>query len=290
VKKSKFTIFTLLKGMFLLFIIGVTLYPFINMIAVSLSDNIYLMRNEVTFYPKGFTMKAYRSVFQDKRIFNGFFNTVMYTTLGTVISLIGTACGAYSLSKPDMLFHKFFTMMTVFTMFFSGGMIPIYLVIKGAHLINTMWAVILPGAISAWNVIILRSFFYGIPKELEESCKIDGLNDIQIFWHIILPLSKPALASVGLFVAVGLWNSFFGPFLYLTDEKKYPLQVILRDIVVAGDMKSAEGAGGGVGDTAVIPEAIRFATILVSTLPIIMVYPFIQKYFVTGMMIGAVKG
>ncbi|HHV95190.1 MAG TPA: carbohydrate ABC transporter permease [Clostridiaceae bacterium] len=173
-------------------------------------------------------------------------------------------------------------------MFFNGGMIPTYLVVQKLGLIDTIWSVVLSGTVSVWYLMLMRTFFLSMPKELEDSGKIDGLNDIGILWYIILPLSKASLSTIGLFYAVGMWNAFFTPFIYLNSPNLFPLQVILRQIVIANEMRASELVGAD--DTAVLPEAIKFATIMVSTLPIIMVYPFIQKYFVKGVMVGSVKG
>ncbi len=288
--EDKVTVFTVLKVIFLLLVVAVTLYPFIYMLSVSLSKNIYVMRNEVKLFPKGFNLKMYKIVFRDPRISIAYLNTILYTTVGTAISLSTTAAAAYALSKDDkLLFHGFFSVMIIITMFFGGGMIPTYLTVRKLGLYNTMWAVVLPSAISAWNLLVMKSFFINFPKEIEESGTIDGLNDLGVFWYLVLPLSKAVLASIGLFYAVGIWNSFFGPFIYLKDPDKYPLQVILRNIVLAGaniDLEAASAAG----DDLVVEDSLKFATIIVSVVPIIAVYPFLQKYFVKGVMIGSIKG
>lgn len=288
--EDKVTIFTVLKVIFLLFVLVLTLYPFIYMISVSVSKNIYVMRNEIKLLPKGFNLKMYKIVLRDPRILRAYLNTIIYVVTGTAISLSTTCAAAYALSKPEkLLFHKFFSIMIVITMFFGGGMIPTYLTVRMLGLYNTMWAVILPPAVSAWNLLVMKSFFINFPKEIEESGTIDGLNDLGVFWYLVLPLSKAVLASIGLFYAVGLWNSFFGPFIYLKDQAKHPLQVILRDIVLAGANIDLEVASGS-GDDLVVEDSIKFATIIVSVIPIIVVYPFLQKYFVEGVMIGSIKG
>lgn len=275
-----------MNGIILLGVVFLCLYPFIYMIAVSLSDDIYILKGEVWFWPKGFTLEAYKYVMADGRIFTGYKNTFIYVTLGTAVSLLLTALGAYALSKPKMVFRKSLMLMIVFTMFFGGGMIPTFLVVRELGLVNTIWAMILPGAISTWNLLIMRTFFAGIPSELEESGKIDGLSEIGIFFRIVLPLSKAVLATIGLYYAVGIWNNFMGPLLYLRNQELFPLQVILRNIVLSGQLSGSEGPT----EIVVIEEAIKFATILVSTLPILIIYPFIQKYFVKGALIGSVKG
>lgn len=263
----------------------VTIYPFLHMIAVSLSGDVHVMRGDVNLIPKELTFKNYEHVLSDPRIVTGYLNTILYVTLGTTISLIITAMGAYALSKKDMFFRKGFMIMIVFTILFSGGMIPTFLVVKYLGLLDTVWAMVLPQAVSTWNLIIMRTFFSAtIPKELEESAKIDGLNDLGIFARIVLPLSKPVLATIGLFYAVGIWNNFILPLLYLRDDALYPLQVILRNLVLVEQMADVSG-----GDAVVVQEAIQYATILVSTLPILLLYPFLQKYFVKGVMIGSLK-
>jgi len=287
---NKITIFSFIKFIFITFIVFITLYPFIYMIAVSFSDNMHILRNEVSFYPKGFNTRMYKLVLRDPRILVSYKNTIIYVVVGTAISLSTTCMGAYALSKNKrLLFHKFFTFLIVFTMFFGGGLIPTYLTVRSLGLYNTMWAVVLPSAISAWNLILMRSFFQSFPSEIEESGYIDGLRDLGVFWYLVLPLSKAALSTIGLFYAVGMWNSFMGPFIYLKDSSKYPLQLVLRNIVLAGVSFDQEVAGTS-GDDVVIEEPLKFATIIVSVIPIIAVYPFLQKYFVKGIMIGSLKG
>ncbi|WP_341413753.1 carbohydrate ABC transporter permease [Paenibacillus filicis] len=281
--------FNVLSSMVLLFVVVVTLYPFLHMLAVSLSSDIYIMKNEVTIWPKGLNVNMYKLVLGDPKMWVAFKNTLVYTVLGTVIALIVTSMGAYALSRKDMAFHKPLTMLIVFTMFFGGGMIPTFLVVRSLGLVDTIWGMVLPGAVSTWNLILMRTFFSGIPKELEESGRMDGLNDIGIFLRIIVPLSKASFATIALFYAVGLWNNFMFPLLYLRSPDLFPLQVLLRNLVLAGSVSSGEVTQIG-GDNQIVEESLKYATIMVSTLPILIVYPFVQKYFVKGSMIGAVKG
>ena len=288
--KNKISIYTIMKGIFLAFVIFATLYPFVYMVSVSLSSNEYVITNSVSFFPKGFSIKVYEVIFRDSRILNAYKNTIIYVVVGTAISLTTTCMAAYALTKKDrLLFHKFFTFTIMFTMFFNGGLIPTYLTVRGIGLYNSIWAVVLPQAINAWNLLIMRSFFYQFPAEIEESGRIDGLKDLGVFWYLVLPLSKPVIATIGLFYAVTHWNSFMGPFMYLKDSSKLPLQVILRDIVIVGTSFDQDVAGG-VGDDMIIEEPLKFAAIIVSVIPIIAVYPFLQKYFVKGVMIGSLKG
>ena len=226
-------------------------------------------------------------MFEDKRLFHAYGNTLIYTVTGTALSLSVTAMGAFALSKQRMVFSKFFSIMILITMFFTGGMIPTYLTVKNYGILDSIWAVILPGMVSTWNFIIMRSFFDAFPTELEESGRIDGLNDMGIFFQLVIPVSKAVFTTIGLYYAVSLWNAYFNPFIYLNTPDKYPLQLILREILMSG---SSNANTVGVGDVTVVEESLKYATVLVSILPIIAVYPFIQKYFVKGVMIGSVKG
>ncbi|WP_068773425.1 carbohydrate ABC transporter permease [Paenibacillus sp. FJAT-26967] len=286
--KQRWNWFDALNTLVLFGVVAACLYPFIYMLAVSLSDSAAIAQGKVWLWPHGFNFDMYQYVFEDGRVLKGYKNTLIYVTLGTAISLIVTALGAYALSKNKMVLCKPVLLMIVFTMFFSGGMIPTFLVVKELGLVNTVWGMVLPGAVGTWNLLIMRTFFMGMPQELEESGKIDGLSEIGIFFRIVLPLSKPVLATIGLYYAVGMWNNFMGPLLYLRSADLQPLQVILRNIVLSGQFTGSEGPV--VGDIVIVEDALKFATIMVSTLPILMVYPFIQKYFVKGALIGSVKG
>ncbi|BFT74458.1 carbohydrate ABC transporter permease [Paenibacillus sp. P36] len=284
----RFSIFQACNTVILALAAVSTLYPFLYMISISLSDHAHVLQGDVWLWPRGINLDMYKYVFKDGRIFTGYQNTIIYTALGTVVSLLVTSMGGYALSKKEMVFHKTFTFIVLATLFVNGGMIPTFLVVKSYGLVNTIWAMVLPGVVTTWNLIIIRTFFSGIPKELEESGKLDGLSEIGIFLRIVLPLSKAALATIGLFYAVGIWNNFMGPLLYLRKEELFPLQVFLRQIVLAGQFN---GDGGAVSDSLIIAEdALKYATIMVSTLPLLVIYPFIQKYFVKGALIGSVKG
>ncbi|OME89572.1 MULTISPECIES: carbohydrate ABC transporter permease [Paenibacillus] len=286
--KPKWNWFDALNALILSGIVMACLYPFVYMLAVSLSDSASIASGEVWLWPRGFNLDMYQYVFEDGRVLKGYKNTLIYVISGTAISLIVTALGAYALSKTKMVMGKPILMLIVFTMFFNGGMIPTFLVVKELGFVNTIWGMVLPGAVGTWNLLIMRTFFMGMPQELEESGKIDGLSEIGIFFRIVLPLSKPVLATIGLYYAVGMWNNFMGPLLYLRDADMQPLQVILRNIVLSGQLTGTDGPV--VGDIVVVEDGLKFATIMVSTLPILLVYPFIQKYFVKGALIGSVKG
>ncbi len=275
---------------FLLILVTVSmLYPFLYMISVSLSKSIYVMRGDIFLLPKGIDFSVYRLVLEDPRIGQGYLNTIIYVGLGTFISLIVTSLGAYSLSRRDMMFNKTFTLLIIFTMFFQGGMIPTFLAVKSLGVMDNIWAMVLPGAVSTWNLLVMRTFFVNFPKELEEAGKVDGLNDFSIFVRIVVPLSKAVFATIGLFYAVAMWNNFTLPLLYLRDQALFPLQVVLRNIVLAGSNANGDAMGVG-GDSLIVDESLKYATIMVSTIPILLLYPMLQKYFVKGVMIGAVKG
>lgn len=285
--KQRITVFSIFNLLLMLGVVVVTLYPFLYMLAVSLSDSTYVMKGSVTWYPKGLNLAMYELVLKDPRIMKGFLNTFVYTVLGTLISLTITAFGAYAITKKEMMFAKGFTLMVVITLFFSGGMIPTFLVVKSYGLMDTVWAMVLPNAVNSWNLLVMTSFFRGIPKEIEESGKMDGLNDIAIAIRIVFPMSKAAFTAIGLFTAVGLWNDFFTPLLYLRDVHLFPLSVVLRNIMLAGQM--ATEATSAQGD-AIVTESLKYAVLMVATLPILLLYPFLQKYFDKGVLVGSIKG
>jgi len=287
-EKKRVSIWTVLKVTFLTFMVVITIYPFIYMLSVSISDKLSVMRNTIVLLPKGINFEAYKLVFNDARIFKAYENTIFYVILGTAISMTVTTLGAYGLSKKNRLvFYKFFNILIVITMFFGGGMIPKYLIVKELGLLDKIWSVVLPSAISAWNVIVMRTFFIGFPEEIEQSGFIDGLNDIGVLYYLVLPTSGAILATMSLFHAVGYWNSFMEPFLYLSTQSKFPLQVILRSIVIQGS--SLDNNFVSV-DNVVVEESLKYAAIIVSVLPIMAVYPFTQKYFMKGVMVGSIKG
>lgn len=265
------------------------LFPFIHMAAVSISSSEYVLKNEITLWPKGIKFDAYTAVLRDKRILVGYKNTIIYVVLGTTLSLIFTTMGAYSLSRKNLVFGKTFMLMIVFTMLFNGGMIPTYLVIRSYGLLNTIWAMVLPGLVSSYYLIIMRTFFQGIPRELEESGRIDGLSNLGILLRIVLPLTKPVMMTISLFYAVAIWGNFFSALLYLRDPNLFPLQVAVRNIVLIGQAEE-NTVSSAIGNKAIVLESLKYTVILVSTLPILLVYPFIQKHFVKGAMIGSIKG
>mgnify|MGYP000914522335 CR=1 FL=1 len=286
---KKISIYSILKYFFILLVSFSIIYPMLNILAVSLSDSVAIMKNEITFYPKGINFSAYRIVFSDEALLLSYWNTIKYVVLGTFIAMFVTTCGAYALSKGKKLFgYKFFTIMILITMFFNGGLIPEYLTMKMLGLLDTTWIIVLIGAVSAWNLIVMRTFFTSISADLQDSGRIDGLNDYGILLYIVLPLSSAILATVSLFYAVSLWNSYFTPYIYLKNTKKYPIQILLKQLLIAGTNKSQEAAMG-MGDSLIMGQSLVNATIIVSIIPIIVIYPFLQKYFVKGIMIGSLK-
>ncbi|MGO4347479.1 carbohydrate ABC transporter permease [Paenibacillus sp. MCAF9] len=280
---------------FLAFI--VVAYPVIYMISASISDPKLVGSGEMWLWPKGITFEGYQRVFQNSSIWTGYGNTILYTVVGTSINLFVTLPAAYALSRKDFMGRNFFMGMFLVTMFFGGGLVPSYLLIKELGMVNTIWAIVIPSAASIWNIIVARTFFQSsIPKELQEAAQIDGCTNLRLFVKIILPLSMPIIAVMALFYGVGNWNSYFSALIYLNDAAKYPLQLVLRQILVLQEM-SAQGGGAmdastasALNSKAEIAALVKYAVIIVATAPIITVYPFLQRYFVQGVMIGSVKG
>jgi len=265
------------------------LYPFAYVVSVSISDPAEVIAGNVSIYPIGFDLGAFKTMINHPIFFTAYKNTIVYTALGTFFTLFFTAITAYPLSKDKFQMRSFLSKVYLVTMFFGGGMIPTYLAYKSLHILDTVWVMVLPGALSAWNIILMRSFFRNIPETLSESAYIDGATDPQILVKVILPLSKPIMATIGLFTAVGIWNGYFNALLYLTDTEKYPLQMILRSILVAATFNPAEkDAYSQISHSAT--ESLKMASIVITTLPIMLIYPFIQKYFVKGLMVGSIKG
>ena len=284
-----FRVFQVINTVIMIFVVFVTLYPFVYLVAQSFSSEGAIYAGKVSFFPVEFTARTYQVILSKPDFFLYYKNTIVYSLLGTIISVAGSALLAYPLSKERLVLNKFFTPFVVFTMFFAGGMIPNYILIAQAlHMRDTMWALIIPGAISTYNVLIMKSFFASLPGELEEAASIDGMNTYGIFLKIILPLSKPIMATMFLFYIVGIWNNWFGPFLYLDSKDKWPVALYLRQIIMGATGTAEIGA---VSDEASqISANFRSCCMVLTAAPIICVYPFVQKYFVQGMMIGSVKG
>lgn len=282
-------LFDKINMLLLILVVIATLYPFYYITIISLSNGNAVLRGEVRLWPVGITLESYRLVFQNPAVPTSLRNSLVYTTLGTLINLIMTTLCAYPLARPRFSGRTVFTWVVTLTMFFSGGLIPLYLLIMQLGLINNMWALLLPGAINVWNMFILRTSFQQIPEELYEAALIDGANDLQTLIRVALPLSKAVLATLLMFYAVAHWNDFFNALIFLNDRAKYPIQLIMRNIVILGRFEQTNELGAA-SDFAAIEQTLKYATIMVSTLPILAVYPFVQKYFVRGVMIGAIKG
>lgn len=284
--------FQVLNGFIMTFIVLICLYPLLYTFAVSLSDVSAVLSNKVTIFPVGFNLESYKIVVTHPSFGIGYKNTVLYTGLGTIIGLIMTTICAYPLSKDRLFGRGVIMKFMVFTMFFGGGMIPNFLVIKSLGLIDSLGAIVLPGAINTYYMIIMITFFKGIPASMEESASIDGLNPIQTMLFIILPLSKPVLATIALFYAVNFWNDWFYAMIYLNSSTKTPIMLVLRNIVMGAEMaaKQTGGLSGKSNGIMTVAATFKSSAIIVATLPILVVYPFVQKYFVKGVMIGAVKG
>lgn len=263
----------------------VTLYPFAYIIFASLSSPAALMRHQgMLFAPVSFTLNAYKTVFANPTIYVGYANTIFYVVAGTALNILLTTMGAYVLSRKQLMLRRPLTLLFIFTMYFNGGMIPNFLLINSLNLIDNRLALILPVAISTYNMLIMISGFSSIPAALEESARIDGASDFTILFKVIFPLAKPTIMVIMLYYAVGHWNSWFSAMIYMRSSDKMPLQIYLRDILT----KNALGAMNG-NDVTDVGTTIKYATIIVATLPILCIYPFIQKHFVKGAMIGAVK-
>lgn len=280
-------IFNVFNLGFMAVMIVITLYPFWYCVTCSLSQDIVGNSSSLMLLPKGFSLAAYEYVLKNQNILNGYKVTILVVVLGTTINLVMTIIAAFLLTRKKFAIRGFLTGMMLFTMYFSGGMIPTYVILNNVlNMRNTIWVLVLPGAISVYNMIVMRTNFASIPQSLEESIKIDGGNDLHVLFHVILPLSKAILAVMVLFYGVGHWNSWFNAMLYIDENNKVPLQLALRAVLLQEQIHANAGAADDMG----LAENIKYATIIVATLPILVVYPFIQKYFVKGVMIGAVKG
>ena len=273
----------------LLLAVAVTLYPFLNVVAESFSSEKYIDFGQVTVWPRGFNLDTYNVVVSDKMFWINYGNTVLYTVVATAISIFLSTIFAYAVSKQELRGRKFFIGLAVVTMFFSGGLIPNYVLVNGLHMTNTIWAVVIPNAISVYNVLIMKSFFENMPRELEEAAVIDGLGAYGTLWRIVLPLSKAVLATMLLFYAVTNWNSWFQAFIYLDHSNLFPVTIYLRNLI-AGASSAQTSAANAASDLTQISANIKAVTMVLTVLPILCVYPFIQRYFVSGVMLGSVKG
>ncbi|SFL53700.1 carbohydrate ABC transporter membrane protein 2, CUT1 family [Gracilibacillus orientalis] len=288
-------IFDVVNYLFLSIVIVITLYPFLNVLAISLNDSTDTVRGGIYIWPREFTLNNYLEILKYDNLVTGFVNSVLRTVLGTILGVFIQAMVAFTLSRTDFQGRRFVSVVIVLTMYFSGGLIPGYMLIRDLGLINSFWVYILPGLVSAFNIIIIRSFIDGLPFSLQESAKMDGANDFVIFYRIILPLCKPVLATIALFVAVGQWNSWFDTYLYnsMNDSLttlQYELMKILDNTAMGGSQDANLMRPNDEQQVnRVSPQSIKMAITMVTVVPIIMVYPFVQRYFIQGMTLGAVK-
>lgn len=285
-------IFYILVDTIVILVSILVLYPIIFVISSSFSSTTAVSSGKVILFPVDFSLEGYKAVFSTNDVLIGYRNTIFYTAAGTFLSVFLTLFTAYPLARKGLVGGKPIMLLFTFTMIFSGGMIPTYLLVSGLGMLNTPWSLIIPGALQVYNVIITKTFIQSsIPNDLLEAAKIDGCNDYRFFTSIMLPLSKPVIAVISLYYAVGYWNSYFNAFLYITDPNLYPLQLVLRNILLANQFDSAmmvdpELAAVKQG----LSDLLKYALIVVSTVPVLIIYPFVQKYFVKGVMIGSIKG
>ena len=291
--QNKFTVGKALIYLVLVLLCGSIVICFWHLLNLSLSPSYIATKGGLLLNPKDATLDNYARVIGNRYIWLGYKNTIIRTVIGTVLQLFFTSMGAYVLSKKFFPHRTFWTLFIVFTMFFSGGLIPNYLLVKELGLLNTYTSMILPGLISAYNMVIIRNYFQSIPEDIEESCLIDGAGRFRIFLQFILPLSKPILATVALWLAVGHWNSWFDVLIYISDDTKFTLQIVLRRIILTGSkeiLDTSAAANAAEMESIVSSEGLKAACIYVTTLPILCAYPFVQKFFVKGIMIGSLKG
>lgn len=290
--KGRIGVFDVINGAVLALVCAVVLYPLLFVLSASISNPAAVLSGKMWLWPVDVTFYGYERVFGNREILIGYANTLLYTTVGTAVNLVMTVMAAYPLALPSFKGRNAMMALMVFTMFFGGGLIPTYMVVRDLGLTNTMWALILPNAVSVYNILVMRTYFQSsIPGELLEAASIDGSSDLRTLARIVLPLSLPILAVMVLFYAVGHWNAYFSALIYLTDRVKYPLQLFMREILIQGQMEEMiNAADSSHAQTILDEEAVKYAVIVVANLPIFLLYPFLQKYFVKGVMIGAIKG
>jgi putative aldouronate transport system permease protein len=283
-------IFDILNIIIMLVIIVLTLYPMLYIVFAAVSQPTKFMTHEgLLFGPLGFTLVSFKAVFKNPNILTGYANTIFIVTVGVSLNILLTILGAYFLSRKGVLLKKPIMLMIIFTMYFHGGLIPFYLTVRGLHLDNRLWALIVPTVINTFNLIIMRTAFMAIPDSLEESAKIDGANHFTILFRIMLPLAMPTIAVIILYYGVHHWNSWFHAMIFLRKREMFPLQLVLREVIIQNDTAKMTG-GAGYDDREMLSETIKYAVIVVATAPVLMLYPFLQKYFVKGVMVGALKG
>lgn len=283
-------IFDIVNVLIMLILIVLTLYPMLYILFSSLSEgNRLISFNGVLLWPQGFSLEGYKAVLSNSTIMQGFKNTLFILTIGLAINMTLTALGAYFLSREGVLLQKPIMFFIVFTMFFSGGLVPFFLIVKSYGLLNSLWSLILPTAVSTFNLIITRTYFLSIPKELEESAFLDGAGHFTILFRIFIPLSMPVVAVLILYYGVGHWNSWFNAMIFLRDQDLFPIQLVVRNIILENDNANMIGTTTLI-QSRDVAETLKYAAIIVTTAPILLLYPFLQKYFVKGVMVGALKG
>lgn len=285
--KQAFTALDVFIYAFLLLLAIICFYPFLNVIAYSFSGYNAVLSQSVSWRPVDFCLDAYYKILKNKEIWQAMLATVLITVEGTALSIVLTTAAAYALSRPNLPGRRIFAGLMLFTMYFGGGIIPTFMVVKSVGLIDTLASVYVPVCVSVYNFIIMRSFFREIPESLQEAALIDGATDMQVLFKIVLPLSVPIIATIGLFYAVTYWNDYFNALLYISDSSKFTLQLRLRALLVGNQFASGDASSDGVE---VMQQSLRMASVAVATVPILIVYPWLQKYFVKGMMLGSVKG
>jgi putative aldouronate transport system permease protein len=284
-------VFVVVNYTLLAIIACLMIYPLIYVLSASFSNPARTVLGDIWLFPKELTLDLYVKVFQNEKILIGYRNTIIYTVFGTFINLLFSVMIAYPLSRKDFYGRNMITVFIMITMFFSGGMIPTYLLVKDLGMLDTIWAIVLPGAVSVYNVIIMRTFFQSIPNELYEAASIDGCGNISFLLKIVMPLSMPIIAVMTLFYGVGHWNAYFDSLIYLNDESKFPLQLFLRQMLIQEDMSGMSSASdNAISEHLMQIEGLKYAVVIVASLPMLVLYPFLQKYFVKGVMIGSIKG
>ena len=284
--KQKTTLFDFVNFIILLAVLFITLYPLWYVLCISLSSTEMINSGTVTFYPKGINLDAYKQIFTTSKVPRAYFNSVLYTAVGTVCCLAMTVVFAYPLSRKNFVLRRPLTLFITITLYFTGGLIPTFLVVQGTGLLDSMWSLIIPNIIWTFDAILMRNFFEGVPAELHEAALVDGAHEFKILYKIYIPLSTSAIATIALFYAMGQWNSYLLPSIYITTYEKLPLPVILRDMLMDDTSANPQSLAG----TQITPEALKNATVFISILPFLALYPYLQKYFVKGLTMGAVKG
>ncbi|HLR64377.1 MAG TPA: carbohydrate ABC transporter permease [Pseudogracilibacillus sp.] len=285
-------VFERINTSLVLLITIIILYPLIFVLSASISDPAAITLGKMWLWPVDITFEGYKRVFANRLIWTGYKNTIIYTTLGTLLHLFILLPGAYALSRKELLGKKFVLWFVLFTMLFNGGIIPTFIVVRELNMVNTMWAIIIPGVIGAWAILVAKSFFeQNIPDQLVEAAKIDGASDIYLFFRIVLPLSLPIIAVMALFHAVAVWNQYLNALIYLRDDALYPLQLVLRNILIVSQLAATStiGISQSFNEQLKAAELVKYAVIIVSALPLLVVYPFLQRFFIQGVLIGSVK-